>query len=431
MTKNPFSNYGNKVSPEAYCGRKDIVRYVFDRISQGASVSIVGERRIGKTSLLHYIKSTIAMNRFGIDPQLFLFIYVDCFGLTRSCPRDFWLLLLQKMNELLLDRGVSETLNFLIRDLQASPDPEFFPFGEIAQLMQRIKAWGRQPVFLLDEFESVINSGSLDKEFLKPLRSLATSNPLTFVVATRDNLEVVCHSDLRGSPFFNIFGMRELHVFTEAEFHEWVSFRLKDTNVSFGEAEVNLFVPLAGRHPFFSEMLAYPLFYSVQENIALDQARLKLVEDFRVESRPHFDYYWDHSSEGEKVSLAILALKGTKSLRTTKYEDENLKSLLRRSLVLRESNGYSIFSYIFAQQIRDDVYTTIQSSPENFDSFVKNFKSDQPLERAQRLASSAKAAFLRINPRYWGIFLQYLLNRENPGALVEMLNSSSEVLRGN
>lgn len=428
MTTNPFSNYGNKVTPEEFCNRKEIVRYVYDRISQGASVSIVGERRTGKTSLLYYVKSALAMSRFGIDPKSFLFTYVDCFGLVNPCPRDFWLYLLQKLSEHSLEEMVSENLSLLIRDLRSSPNASFFPTNEIAQLLKRIKSLGHQPVFLLDEFERVINSGTLDGEFLQPLRSLATSNPLTFVVTTRDNLESVCHSDLRGSPFFNIFGMRELHVFSDTELHDWLSHRLRESDVSFEEPEINLLIEIAGRHPFFSEMLAYPLFYSIQDKVPLDNVRAKLIEDFKVESRPHFDYYWDHSSEGEKVSLAILALRGAKHLRMSRYEDENIKSLLRRSLVLRESAGYSIFSYIFAQQIRDEVYSNSQDNPESFDVFLENYKSNQPIERAQRLAQNAKAAFLKINPKYWGVFFKYLMDRENPNALLEMLHSVIDIL---
>ncbi len=427
---NPFSNYGNKVMPQEFCGRKEIARYVFDRISQGASVSIVGERRIGKTSLLHYIKSTVAMDKFGIDPKRFLFVYVDCFGLVKPCPRDFWLFLLQKMNELPLEDGVSDRLNILLKDLKSAADPQYFPANDIAQILQRVKASGRQPVFLLDEFESVINSGSLDGEFLKPLRSLATSNPLTFVVTTRDNLEMVCHSDLRGSPFFNIFGMRELHVFSEMEFQDWLSRRLQGSSVSFGTAEVELMVEIAGRHPFFSEMFAYPLYYQVEDGIPLEKSRVKLVGDFTVDSRPHFDYYWEHSSEGEKVNLSVLALKGTKGLKASKYEDENLGSLVRRSLVLKRTSTYSIFSSVFAQQIWNEVYSSSASTPESFEEFISEFKTDLPRERAQRLAESAKAAFLRINPKYWGLFLQYLLHRENPGSLIDLLKGASDVLMG-
>jgi tRNA U34 5-carboxymethylaminomethyl modifying GTPase MnmE/TrmE len=54
---NPFF-HGNPVSPNQFIDRDRELRYVTSRIiNYGQSTAIVGEPRIGKTSLLHYLSA--------------------------------------------------------------------------------------------------------------------------------------------------------------------------------------------------------------------------------------------------------------------------------------------------------------------------------------------------------------------------------------
>ncbi len=52
QTPNPFTNRGPVTNPEDFFGRKDELATILTRLQSLQCVSIVGERRIGKSSLL-------------------------------------------------------------------------------------------------------------------------------------------------------------------------------------------------------------------------------------------------------------------------------------------------------------------------------------------------------------------------------------------
>lgn len=63
---NPFI-YGKPIlDPDRFCGRAEEVRRVFACQRKAESVSIVGERRIGKISLLEYIEDQGVREKHGL-----------------------------------------------------------------------------------------------------------------------------------------------------------------------------------------------------------------------------------------------------------------------------------------------------------------------------------------------------------------------------
>ncbi len=75
-TTNPFI-FGGAVPPHLFYGRHDILQATVQRAGglTAQSISIVGERRLGKTSLLNYIKAQ-AGQLFSSDVKM-LVIYLD------------------------------------------------------------------------------------------------------------------------------------------------------------------------------------------------------------------------------------------------------------------------------------------------------------------------------------------------------------------
>ena len=76
---NPFT-YGNPITdPSRFFGRRRELELIFGRLQnpEFESSSIVGERRLGKTSLLYFASHPEVIRRFGLDPEVYLFIYLD------------------------------------------------------------------------------------------------------------------------------------------------------------------------------------------------------------------------------------------------------------------------------------------------------------------------------------------------------------------
>ena len=79
MLENPFT-YGNPISdPRRFVGRVREVEQIFGRLrnEEFESSSLVGEHRIGKTSLLKYLANPNVRSQHGLDAARYSFVYVD------------------------------------------------------------------------------------------------------------------------------------------------------------------------------------------------------------------------------------------------------------------------------------------------------------------------------------------------------------------
>jgi hypothetical protein len=77
--------------PECFIGRKAQARVVFSRLGNMESSSILGGRRIGKTSFLKYISHADTLRKFGHDPDRYLVAFIDFQGFkSDDTPVSFW-----------------------------------------------------------------------------------------------------------------------------------------------------------------------------------------------------------------------------------------------------------------------------------------------------------------------------------------------------
>ena len=104
MNINPFT-FGNPITePARFFGREREQRQIVSRLLSSAheSTSVVGERRIGKTSLLMYLANPAVANDLGLSPEKYCLIYIDFQGLTHITPQRFWQRVLSKMERALI-----------------------------------------------------------------------------------------------------------------------------------------------------------------------------------------------------------------------------------------------------------------------------------------------------------------------------------------
>ena len=79
MANNPFT-YGNPITePKRFFGRDREIEQVFSRLrnAEFESSALAGERRVGKTSLLNYIRNPEVRRYYGVNPDKTLFVYVS------------------------------------------------------------------------------------------------------------------------------------------------------------------------------------------------------------------------------------------------------------------------------------------------------------------------------------------------------------------
>ena len=227
MTTNPFT-FGNPIrDPARFFGRQEEIRQIINRLLSSAheSTSVVGERRIGKTSLLKHLDTLEVAERLGLHSDQYCMVYIDFQGLTDITPQRFWQRILQKMER-------SICLPDLIPEIKQVRQQGEFDLFDLEDLFERIADAGLTTVLLLDEFEYVTQNPNFGTDFFGGLRALAIHQNLPLVTATRRALVDLCHSEeLKGSPFFNIFANVVLRPFSRTETEDMLDSYFANTEI--------------------------------------------------------------------------------------------------------------------------------------------------------------------------------------------------------
>lgn len=372
---NPFT-YGNPISdPNRFFGRAREIEQVFNRLrnAEGESSSIVGGRRIGKSSLLNYLAHPDVHKRFGFNPERSIFVYVDLQIVDQqTTPARLWQRLLSRM-------GRHNTGEELSRKVSEIIDGGTFDNFTLTDLFDLVDRQHRHIVFLLDEFENVTTNPNFDPGFFYGLRSLAIQHNLSLVTSSRHELIDLTHSqEVRSSPFFNIFANINIRLFTAAETGKLVAGLLSGTHIEFSEEDTATLVEIAGGHPFFLQAAGYFLVAASGEYADAGKRRAAWLSAFRSEAGPHLAHYWHTSDINERAALATLALLSRRATGRPFLDARELEAhfpragqilpmLVRQGYVAEDGGRYAIFSRVFADwiaaELRAGDHATVESAP--------------------------------------------------------------------
>jgi hypothetical protein len=360
MNTNPFT-FGNPIKePARFHGRKAEIRQIVNRLLSSAheSTSIVGERRIGKTSLLYHLAHPEVSARLGLTPDKFCLVYVDFQGLTDITPTRFWQRVLKKMSRSVCDDSLKPSIDKL------SERSEFDLF-DLEDLFESITGKGLTTVLLMDEFEYVTQNAHFKSDFFGGLRALAIHHGVTLVPATRRELVEMCHSDeIKGSPFFNIFANVVLRPFTRPEVDELLTGYTQDGLTS---PEQDFVWSLGGGYPHFLQTAGYYLLEGKVQGLTENELEKYVIGNFDQQADSHYTYQWSHCSESEKITLlTILTLGLQKPSRKTIPNLENLArirartpqdlvALGKRGMIEERDSIYTLFSASLARWLQREI----------------------------------------------------------------------------
>ena len=79
---NPFFHRGPIRDRAYFFGRERETGQALSLLGNSQSISLIGQRRIGKTSLLFHLADSPVFTRYGLSSTEHLFIYIDCGGLA-------------------------------------------------------------------------------------------------------------------------------------------------------------------------------------------------------------------------------------------------------------------------------------------------------------------------------------------------------------
>ena len=427
MSINPF-NYGKPIDdPDRFVGHHREAEQVFSRLlSAFESTSIVGERRIGKTSLLKHVAHSQTAVNFGLDPAKYTFIYQDFQLLDENTvPTRFWQRVLRAIK-----RVVKEHKEIVDEIDQAMKDDTIDNYT-LDDVFTLIDEKGLYFVLLLDEFENVTRNQHFDNDFFGGLRSLAIHHNLALVTSSRQSLVELTHSEeVRSSPFFNIFATINLRAFTEEEATDLIDRYLANTDVKFRISELNIIFALAGYHPHFLQMACYHMFAAYQKEIEAAERSHYVIDQVRNEATPLFFDYWRDSTSAQQVLLTVMALReldrdgGEDTLEDLeKYygrADQVIGELERRALVIQ--NPTTCAYHLFSTELREWVVDEVLADMEDLRGWRDWQKGESligklPTNLQEQLAQIAPT----LNPAYREVLGNWLLEPSTAQASLDLV----------
>jgi len=279
---NPFV-YGGAVRDDLFVGRKDVIEAIVGRLGpELQSVSIVANRRMGKTSLLNLIWRRY--KQLLPAEHTWIVAYLDMMSARMRTPADAMRLLRQR-----IAASIKRDLWSERYDGQVAVMAE--KFEELAESNVRL-------VLCLDEWESVMAHREMDI-FLEQLRSSGSVGMLGMVVATAHELIDLKRSGMLGSPFDNIFETVYLGLMPQEEWHELVRRAYRRSKREVRPAELALIGALAGGHPCLTQMAGHVVWAA--RDRGWNRAEIWRQYSRRVE--PVFAGLWNRQTAAQKTAV--------------------------------------------------------------------------------------------------------------------------------
>lgn len=205
--KNKAFNYRTPVDNyDDFIGRRALISKIYSRIGAGRpqSVSIVGDIKIGKSSLLWFLSQEKTKLSFLKNPDEYIFLTLPC----------------KTGKEINLDNFTTRLFELTQAYTDVSEEPREIKqrYNYFKRLVEQFHKQGKKMILFLDDFNLITQNTAFPLEFFSFLRSLANNYNLAYVTSSYEDLQKLCVSkDIEESPFFNIFTNMSLRGFNQEE----------------------------------------------------------------------------------------------------------------------------------------------------------------------------------------------------------------------
>lgn len=344
MPQNPFT-FGNPVNDQTlFIGRKNEINQIISRLVSPAheSTSLIGDSRMGNTSLLKYLSNPLSVANLSLFPEMYHMVYIDFQGQEDITPYIFWKRVFTSIFR--SARNLEEKK--LAGEYRQMDEYDLF---DLEDFFVTIKELGIIIVLLMDEFEYVTQSSNIGGDFYGGLRSLAIHYNLPLIPATRHELSDLCHIEsIKGSPFFNIFASVYLRPFSTEDSDEMLEIYLGKSHLAYLQEEKEYIEELGDGHPYFLQMAGYYWFHGKSQGLEGKDLFNQMFKNYYQQSLPHLKDLWSMCDHREQTLLRVVASidKVEHSIPSTLadlLDDSKFRAsfsnLVKRGLI-KESDGY-------------------------------------------------------------------------------------------
>ena len=342
---NPYLNRVMIQDPDQFFGRRREVSRILSRMGteRPQSVSVVGDRRIGKSSLLHYLTWPQVQLQHLRDPSALVVVSLDFQQLRIVSLEAFFSLLFKQIQVVKQDLG----------------DPGRPGYGAFQTILETLGKEGKKLIFLFDEFDAITSNSAFDGEFFSYLRSAANNYAVAYVTSSKTELQRLCHSsEIADSPFFNIFTNLYLKPFEREEAVELITRPSEKHGIPL-DAFVEEIMELAGLFPFYLQIACSIYFDWLEENPFKPLNDQEIETRFLEEAGSHFEYFWEHAgSQAREVLTGI-----TEGVQPGPEEVHICRRFVREGYLVEEGKELRIFSRVFADYIRSVEHLSRENKP--------------------------------------------------------------------
>ena len=333
---NPYLNRVMIVDQDDFYGRDSVVRKLFTKIdaTRPQSVSIVGDRKIGKSSLLNFLMNPRTREAHLTDPDRFVFVYIDFQQFRGNTIADFFLTVFNGI--------IREFSGNIVINLDAD-------YRGFLQLIEEFEKNNLALIFLFDEFEVITKNPHFSPDFFSFFRSMANNYPVAYFTTSGRRLQDLCHTkEISDSPFFNIFSNIFLGPFDEKEALSLIREPSERLGIPL-EPHSDSIITMASYLPFYLQVVcsAYYDLISESGDVSDETFHKEAERGFAEEAYVHFNYLLENMDE---VELEVLKTVGT-NRKVSKKNVYALQELIKRGIIVIRGDGYAIFSYVFENYI--------------------------------------------------------------------------------
>jgi chromosomal replication initiator protein len=317
--------YGRGIAdPTRFYGRKEVLADINSRIDAARhgytqDIAIVGERRIGKTSLLRQIISQ--QNITDVLP-----VFIDAEMVYPPTTEGFLSVIAKTSREVLAiaqsNEGKRRSGNAFrkglrhIQEAEISVDLKFLKItaksdmDTFAGLFRRefediLKGAGEKLILLILDEVDLVTRYPEGESLLWFLRGLIQEYQGVMLIASgsEELYQLTTHIS---SPFFNIFQIINLGPLSEKEARSLVVDPMAE-DFTYSEEAIEFILEATGRKPFYMQALCATIIQTAANSrrlrIESDLAAWAYKQTFEETVAPHLQYRWDKCSETEQQML--------------------------------------------------------------------------------------------------------------------------------
>jgi len=325
MSENPFI-FGRPVSKENFYNRKEEVMAATGFLKKLQSFSVLGERRIGKTSFLQHILSQDVLRKYGIDPEIHIVINFN----------------MSSLHEVTRDEFIGDIVERIEEQTQIEVETENV-FDTLKAYIKKLDLNGKNLIIALDEFEVI--APILNDSFSNWLRFIFQEQNVMAITASRETILGLEESGGKGSPLYNIFTNLRLGLFSLTETRNMIAKMFRKGGIELEEEEVIFLADLSGGNPYFIQLIGHYYYEKKRKD------KKVILSKFRDEMLDHakdqFRGYWKHLTEEEKKSL--FHLESSKN-------DQISHNLKLRGFFIEKDQKLKVFSPLFHEFIKMKIH---------------------------------------------------------------------------